>query len=427
MVIAHSRVRCLAFQEEVSFASSSLNWDQDIQAGTAFNQAVIEPNVEGLQQEKVPNENSVKRLMARQTGILGLKSKSTVSFNTYLHGSPTTAGDDTQAAEFELSILGKNAMGGQLRSYRKAVGVGSTTTSVTLADTTNLSEGMWHFYVDADTSKGDFGQITGISGATVTIRPGLSFTPASGDVAYACVSNYFDSDSLRDHTDVQHTTLGMYVKGENNEDSYQMRGVKLGMGINALEPGVPSMATWEGGVVSFDNSVEAVNVPALSGAVAGAAPLAVGTGDDSRFYFGPSSGTLVTTPQFSLEPVIGVTHQQVPGATGTEGVYHYIVADAPSEPALNVSLLYSSSFAEDYEALNEKSCLIQIGTAVAKAFCIYYPQLEYGSDPTRGEASNRLTNNLEFIAKESDLALTASITGDSLEALRSAISVVYVA
>ena len=363
MTIEHSRPRCMAFQEESTFASSSLNWDQDVQAGTAFNQAVIEPNVEGLQQTKVPNENSVKRAGAKQVGILGLKSDSTVSFNTYLHGNPANSADAAIATHFPLSLLAKNAMGGALLSTRQGITAGSTTTAVVMDAVTGIEIGMFGFFADASNSnKGDIRQITGIDGVTLTVRPGLSFTPASGDVMHACVSAYLDWDSLTDHTDANHTTLGMFIKGEDNEDSYQMRGVKLAMEINALEQGALSMATWEGGVVSFDNSVESVAVPALTGTVAGSAPLVIGTGDDISFYFGAKSGTLAETDVFSVEPAIGITHNQVRGPNGTEGTHHYNVADAPGESGLNISLFYSSSFAEDFEASNEKEALIQIGT-----------------------------------------------------------------
>lgn len=420
MVNAHSRPRQIAFTEESSFGEVQTDFDNN---GELF--LVLDPNVEGLKQEAVENNNSVTRPLGKHPMLRGLKSKGTFSFGMYLHGNPATAASGSQASNYHIAKLLQNAMGGQQRSYHYGLTAG-TTSSFEVADATGLEVGQWVWLHDQTTSKAHPRKITDVTGLVVSIKPPL-LTAASGsydgggDIAYAGINVYCDQDSLTDQADLQHKTAGFYIKGEDDDDSYAVRGGKLAATIAPLEPGAATMVTFEGMVADFDNS--GLSAPSMSGSVSGEAPLCVSTGDDTICLLGPHGGTLEEVIMFSAEPNIGITHQHVPNIGGIEGVAHYNLAAAPGETGLTIQTLYSSSYAEAFENDTRYEALIQVGTAPGKSFALYCPHLEMVEDPARSVSADKVASTLVFRAHE-DSADVSGLSGDSKQSILSPIEII---
>jgi hypothetical protein len=183
------------------------------------------------------------------------------------------------------------------------------------------------------------------------------------------------------------------------------------------------MVTFEGQAADFDNS--GLTAPDMTGSVSGEAPLVVSTGDDTRFYFGNHGATLSELHVFTVEPNVGISHQQVPDVGGTEGVAHYNVADAPGDTTLSITTPYSSSYAEDFEADTRKEALIQIGTQLSSSFAIYFPHLEYAEDPSRAVSADRVANTLVFRAHEMSGDVTA-LSGDTKQSILSPVEIILI-
>lgn len=429
MVIAAARQRRVAFSEESTFGTAPTSWDSAIDAGTAYKFFVVDPNVDGLKQEMLENNNSVSYAQQRHKHVLGLKSKSKFSFGAYLHGNSATAALDAQAAEFHISRLVKNSMSGQLRSYRKNVN-GGTTTSLTLTNATNITPGMWFFVAPTNGASGSFAQVTSGSGAVVQIRPPLPFVPTSGStVAYACVSCYIDEDSMYNNSDAQHTTLSMVFRGGDDEDIQQVVGTKLGLEIDGIEAGgVGILAKFDGMACNFSNSGITGSTCTLTGSTLGDAPRSTAGTAPTFVYFGNYSGTLSSIEtRGQIAPKLGTKWEQMMGANATAGLQgvHRFVAAGVWDAGLEMTVPYSSSYAVEVEALTEKSALVQIDNQVGRAFAMYFPRLEYDEDTARGVSQELISTPLKLRALDDDTAWP--VTGDSLYALRSKVQLVFVA
>jgi hypothetical protein len=420
MGIAHSAPRRVAVATESTFAAGpATDWSTN---GELF--LCIEPDVSGVAQGSVENENYRPRPMARWNRIMALKSEGSFSFSTYLTASGTHASETASATATTLSSLLKCAMGGRDLGY--AVGVASSSTNTVTVDTgegSNYEQGDFIFLIPTSSSDGQFYRVQSVSTDTLTLDRNVHATADNTGTIKAVIDVFFDQDALTKSDDANHTTLAFLFEGEDGEDNWDLRGCKVAASIDTIEAGQPVRVAFDGMHTTFLH--ETLSAEGLTGTYEGEGPLAVGTADDTLFLLADNGSSLASTVVHSLTPTIGVGWEKVTGPNGTEGVHGYI-ATGFDAVGMSCSVRFDDNYATDWRAQTEKHALLQVGTTQA-AIGFYWPRLEYAAEPSRGQGPGGvLVSELQFKALEDDGSIN-SLTGDSAQKWYSPMHILIVA
>lgn len=406
MGVAHSAPRRVAVCTEGTFAAGpDTDWSTD---GNLF--YCIEPDVSGVAQGSVDNENYRPRPAPIHSRILALKSEGTFSFSQYLTASGSTAAEQASASTTQLAENIRCAIGGRDLGY--CCGVASATSAALTVDTgegSNFEQGDWVLLsVDGTTY---FHRVESVSTDTLTLDRNVTGTVDASDRTYAVIDCFWDQDALTKSTDGNYITRAFLFEGEDAEDNYDLRGCKLSMSIEPFEAGQAPRISFEGMHTTFLH--ETLSAESLSGSYEGEAPLAIGTGSDTTVYMADVGSSLAEVVAHSFTPQVGISWEKVTGPNGTEGVHGYIATGFDS-CGLQMSLRYDDDYATAWRAGTKKHVLIQVGTG-SKAIGLYFPNLELSEEPKRGSGpGNVLVSELTFKALE-NTASAGSLTGDSLQ------------
>lgn len=408
-MVASAVPRTVSMFEETTFNTAPADWDA---SGEEIH--VMNLNLDGIQQEVIENTNHVQRPGESHLIIKGVKQHE-FSFDVYMHGSPSTpAAEDAQAVNIDLTTLLKAYAGGRKLGYAKGIASGTATNPVLDSSTNITADADAGFFYDTSAAKGYFRTIEADAASTLTLYGGdLPFTPDGGgaDVMNAVITAYPHWDALTDHADADHKTLGFSFQGKHVEDVYQCFGCKPNITLNELTPNTPSMLSAAIMGTSFLN--ETLTQDDLDETPTGEPGIVVGTGSDTLFYLGAKDGAYTTRECYSLTPRLGVTHTRLEGPCGQEGTHGYV--GARDDPGLTVVLPYDDDFATAFRAdpTTEYMALIQVGTALQKAWGIEFMRLELAENPIRTEVNGVTAVTLNFRALEYDG--TVAVTGDDLE------------
>jgi hypothetical protein len=408
---SHSAPREAAVFVESSLAEDQTNWDSN-----ATEIYILSPNVEGVSQQNIPNENIQPRRHAVHAMVRGLKSTATLTHGMYLHGNKTATAITNQAtSEIQDKIL-KSAWGGVDLGYADGLSGGSATVPDLDADSGTFVAGDWFFFYDDSAGSGEFGRGESLSTLSLTLLWGLEFTPAAADSACAVVDIYGNEDALNNHDDANHTTLGWLVQGEHAEDVYELKGCK---------PTVGDISITAGELVALDIAYKSVthdnagSAQTFTSTPSGSAPPVPGTGTTCKFKIADFGSTLLGADvdlrgTFTFRP--NVDHEQVMGPNGTEGVHGY-VATGLGEAQVECVIEYDNTYDTDWGAETKKHMMIQVGDQPGSAWALYFPRLEYMEKPVRVDEGGVTSVRLLFRCME-DTASVSGLTGDDIDKRR---------
>ena len=409
--IAHALPRKFVFVEESQDLDLGL---ASVDYSTGERLWVIAPDVSGVKQQHVANERIRERVLDLPQDIKTLKSGVEMPFQVYMHGSPSTAVEGAQAAitNYPLAKLIRCAIGGLYRGY--SIGIASGTASAPVVDSdTNIGIGDYLWAKDASTGEEHVYRVLAKPGANVlTLDRNLHFTPDAGgaDVFHAAIDFYVDQDAITHHDDAAHTLLAILVQGEHDDDVLSLRGCKLGMTINPINPGEPTRLSF-GSMVTSHEWIAAPSVPATIYGEAGSVP---GISDTyAAFVANAGSAMVATTLRGTVTPTVSISYEAVPGVGGTEGVLGY-VANGFEGIMLDVEALFNSQWFTDYNAGTDKTLLIEIGDqAGSMPWALHMPQGEIIEQPARAEGSGLAGLKIMLRGRENQ-ASPGALTGVGL-------------
>jgi hypothetical protein len=383
---------------------------------------VIEPDVSALDQQNIESENNRPRRTFVHDMIRSLKSGSEVPLGLYMTAAGATAAEAAQAVATPQSDIFKACLGG--RNLGWSIGFsGGTAAAPEIDADPGYVVGDPIFAYDDSTGTGEFYIIEAIVGTVLTLDRDLHFVPDPADVAHAVISIYLDEDALNDHDDVDHTTLGWLVQGEDTDDVYVIRGCKPSLEIEGITAGEPVKAAITNMVTDWAPAPAAVAFP---GPVSGIAPNVPGTGCDTIFRIAAIGSPLADVDaRGTITPNLGVSWEAVTGPNGCEGVHGY-VATGVGEGGPQVSVEYERAYQDGWFAETKYHMLTQVGATPSDAWGIYWPQLEYRVAPKRVAESEVTTHALDFRAQENPGSV-AGLTGNDINQRRSPVLIMIVA
>jgi hypothetical protein len=416
MSIAHALPRIFVFKEEaqdLDLGLASVDWS----TGTRI--YVIAPDVSGVKRQHVANERIRQRVLDIPQDIQTLKSGVEAPFQCYMHGSPDTAAEGAQAAitNYPLSSLIKCAIGGMARGY--SIGIASGTAAAPVVDSdTNIKIGDYLWAEDVSTGEEHVYRVLAKPGGNVlTLDRNLHFTPDPGgaDVFHAAIDFFFDDAAITHHDDADHTLLAILVQGEHTDDVLELRGCKLGMTINPINPGEPTRLSF-GTMITSHDWISAPTVPTTIYGEAGSVP---GISDTYKAYVADAGVAMTaTTLRGTVTPTVGISYEANPGVGGTEGVLGY-VATGFEGVMLEVEALFDAQWFTDYDAGTDKTLLIEIGNEWA----IHMPQGEIIEQPARSEGAG-LTGLKIMLRGRENQASVGALTGDDARKWRSPLHII---
>jgi hypothetical protein len=408
---AHAEPRDAAVRVETTLADTESDWDAN-----ATEILIIDPNVEGVDQDNIESKNIKQRLQSVHPMIRGLKSNSTFSHGMYMHAHGSSAAEAAAAtATIQHTIL-KAALAGQDLGYAAGLSGGDVTNPTIDADP-GFVAGDFGFYYDTDAGAGEFGLIDSISMTTLTQRWDLGFTPDGGgaDVLHAVIDIYPNEDGLVDHDDANHITLGWKVQGMNSEDVYELKGCKPALGEVSITAGEEVVLKFDYGVVDWTSSQSATT---FTSTYSGRAANIPGSGSTCSIKIGDFGSGLTEVDvrgTVTFRPNIG--HDKVMGPNGLEGVHGY-VGTGLGTAQIEIVVEYDNAYDTDWDnhvagTPTLKHLLIQIGDTPTTAWGIYFPRLEYFAKPKRADEGGVTSHRLVFRCME-DTASVSGLTGDDI-------------
>ena len=422
-MVAHALPRQIALFQETAFVTGGpSSWAND---STPF--YAIEPDVSGVAQVSLENENIRPRTRAKHQNILGLKNCE-FSFSAYMHGKPSNAAEGAAATAFHLSTLLKSALGGADLGYGIGIAdAGANPDEIEVDSDPGFAVGDFIFCHDTSATSGQFYRIVSIAAGppvVLTLDRDLHFTADAGgaDRAYAVIDCYIHQAAAAQHDHANHTTMQFQVQGEGTEDVWILKGVKPQLSIEGIAAGEPTKISCGCMVTTFDH--ETASKATFAAAPAGEAGNVPGVADTTLFLMathGDPLASVAALGSISVEP--GVGYDRVMGPNGYEGVHGHV--DNLNDTTLEVMVPFDDDYATEYRAQTEKHALIQVGTTVG-AWGVYFPQLEYAQEPARNDEGALTGSTLSFRGRENQDSIGA-LTGDNAEKFRSPFHILIVA
>lgn len=422
-MVAHALPKQIALFEETAFVSGGpASWAND---STPF--YCIEPDLSGIAQVSLENENIRPRTRATHQNILGLKNCE-FQFGMYMHGKPSNAAEGAAATAFHLSKLLKSALGGADLGFGVGVAdAGGSADEIEVDSDPGFAIGDFIFVHDTSAMNGQFYRITAIAAGppvVLTLDRDLHFTPDAGgaDRVYAVIDCYIHQAAAAQHDHANHTTMQYQVQGEGAEEVWILKGCKPSLTIESIEAGAPTKISFGNMVTVFDH--ELATKATFAAAPAGEAGNVAGVADSTLFLMANHGDPLVSVHArgaISVEP--GVAYDRVMGPNGYEGVHGHV--DNLGDTTLEVMVDFNDDYATEYRAQTEKHALLQIGNTVG-AWGMYWPQLEYSQEPARNDEQALSGSTLTFRGRENQDSIGA-LTGDNAEKFRSPFHILIVA
>ena len=387
---------------------------------------VIEPDVTGVTQARLDNENIRPTRLDMNDMIEGLKSDSTVSWSMYLTATGVSAAEAAQAVSTDQTTIYKSALGGERLCF--AIGFAGTGTAATpdLDADPGFIPGDWGFAYDASGGRGLFVR-TETTGASPTLLDPLDFTPDdAADVWHATIINYPDEGALNNWNDANHTTLATLIQGDATEDVYELLGVKPTMNIDSITAGELVRVTIEAGVTDYPDQMPAKQT--IAGTPTGIAPTTVATGTATTVRLADFGSALAAVDcRGSIDIELGISWERVQGPCGTEGNKGWF---ATIEAAtITMTLEYDDDFDDDFFTNPQpyQHIMIQVGDQPTNAWCIYFPKLEIMEKPTRVDEQGTTSIQVTWRAHTDPAAVGSGLTGDDLDRRRAPFVIVQAA
>jgi hypothetical protein len=409
---------------ESTFATPPADW-----TASGSNILLIEPDVSGVVESVVDNENIRPYALGVYDKIHTLRSEGTYSFASYVYSSTANAAEAGTAVAYPLTDLLHNAFGG--RDLGLAIGFAAGTAAAPEVDSeTGYVVGDWIFAFDASAGTGRFQRIIDLPGADVlTLDRDLAFTPGASDVAHAVIEVYLHELSLTQHTHAQHKTLSILVQGQADDDATDIAGSKLAATIEPITEGEPLRVSFEGTVTTFRS--EELQVESLTGTVYGEAGLVPGRGRTTTLELAPVGDPLAAQlVRGPITPTVGITWAADGSPAGVEGRNGH-VAEGFGETMIEISVDYSDTWATAFRAGTHYHLLVQVGNTPTGAMAIYYPNLEIAEEPVRVDVGGLSSCKIVFVAHmddhpDSQIDATA-LSGDNFYKATSPMQVLFVA
>lgn len=410
---SHAQPREASVFVESTLAEVQSDWGSN---GTPI--FVIEPDVSGVDQVNLDNENIQPRRTAVKRYIRGLKSGSTLSTSIYMHAAGASAAEAAAAAATIQTTIMRAAIGGRDLGYAIGLAGGSASAPELDADPGYVA-GDWVFAYDTSAGTGRFARIESIAAGppvVATLLEDLAFTPDAGgaDVLHAVIDMFVLEAALNDHDNADHITLGWKVQGEGSEDVYELRGCKPTLGDLAITAGEPVALPLAHKAVTWASTPSATTF----GASSGLAPNVPGTGSSCSIRiatFGSPMAEIDVRGTLTFKPAID--HDQVMGPNGVEGVHGY-VATGVGEAEVELIVEYDNAYDTDWDAETIKHMIVQIGNTPASAWGLYFPALEYKEKPKRVDEGGVTSHRIVFRCME-DTASVVGLTGTNISKRRS--------
>jgi len=422
-MVAHALPKQIALFQETAFVSGGpSSWAND---STAF--YAIDPDVSGIAQVSLENENIRPREYANHKMILGLRNTE-FQFGTYMHGSPANAAEAAAATAFHLSVLLKSALGGADLGY----GIGIASSEAELAAELEIDSdpgyAVGDFIFAGSVADGhQFYRIVSIAAGppvTLTLDRDKHWTPDTGgaDRAYSVIDCYIHQAASSQHDHANHTTMQYQMQGQGGDEVWILKGCKPSLSVEGIAPGEPTKLTFANMVTTFE--FEDASKATFAAAPVGEAGNVPGVADTTLFLMANKGSPLASVRSIgSISVTPGLGYDRVTGPNGFEGTHGHI--GNLGVPTLEVMVEFNKTYATEYRAQTEQHVLIQVGNTVG-AFGVYYPQCEYSQEPARSDEGGLSTATLAFRARENQDSIGA-LTGDNLEKFRSPFHILIVA
>lgn len=376
---------------------------------------VIDPDVSGVEEGVVDDENIRPLVLDPYDMIHTLRSGGSYSFSAYVHSHTVNAAEAATATSYPLTDMLLVALGG--RDLGNAIGFSGGTAAAPEVDAdTGYVIGDWLFCTDDTTGTGRFHRICALPGADVlTLDRDLAFTPASADVAHAVIMCYLHELSLTEHTHAQHKTLSIYLQGRATDDAMDISGSKLAANIEPITEGEPMKVSFEGTVTTFRS--EELERATLTGTIYGEQGVVPGRGRTTTLELAPVGDPLASQLiRGPITPTIGITWAADSSPAGLEGRNGH-VAEGFGECTIEISVDYSDEWAVAFRAGTHYHMLVQVGNTPSSAVGIYYPNLEIMSEPVRvdvgGLVSCKLMLKAHADTHPDSMIDTSGLSGDA--------------
>lgn len=420
-MVAHAIPRRFAHFVEAVFGTGPADWSAN---GT--NMYAIDIDVSSVAQAVEANENNRFSLHDRHANIRTLK-QTEFSFATYMHGSTTNAAEAAAATAYHLSVMLKSALGGQDLGYGIGFSGGSAAAPEIDSDP-GYQIGDWIWAYDDSAATGQFYKITNIVALVLTLDRDLHFTPAVADRAYSVINCFIDDAVTTNHSHADHTTMSFYAQGEEAEDTFAMYGCKPSVGFEAIESGMPSKLSWS--VLASKFAVDTITADTFTSVTTFGSPGTVPGVTDSTYV----KYATVASPMASIGNAVGgiqitpgVEYERVTGANGAvEGVHGHVDSDA-GPAAIELTIVpFDDAHNAAFRAGTKRHLLVGVGaTPSAYPWGVYFPNLEYASEPTRADEGAVTGSALSFRALMGPAS--GSLTGADERRFRSPMQVLLVA
>jgi hypothetical protein len=421
MAVAHALPRRFAYFEETTFGTGPADWSAN---GTSM--YVIEPDVSGVAQAIEENLNNRFTPRDFHAHIRTLKNTS-FTFGCYLHGKTTNAAEGAAATAYNLSTLLKAALGGQDLGYGIGFSGGSAAAPEIDSDP-GFAVGDWIWAYDDSATRGEFYRITAIDAGppiVLTLDRELHFTPAAADRAYSVINCYIDDTVTTQHDHADHETMSFCVQGDQTEDVYALYGCKPAVGFETIEAGQPSRLTFD--VMATTFAVETLTADDFSAVTTHGAPGTVpGLTDSTTVLMATVASPMadIGDVRGSIQITPGVTYERVTGPNGLEGVHGHV--DTLGDTTIELVIPFDDDHHTAFRAGTKKHLLVQVGdTPTAYPWGVYFPNLEYASEPARSDEGALTGVALSFRALRGPAS--GSLTGADERRFRSPMQVLLVA
>lgn len=411
---AHAMPREAAVKVEASFAETVSDYDAN---GTEI--YVINPDVSGVTQATVANENIRPRRLYEFDLIHALKSDATFSCEIYMHATGVNAAEAAAAADTIQAKILKSACGGHDLGACEGIASGTAAEPVVEAGKgASYVAGDWGAALDTSAGTVEFARIESIDADTLTLLWDLGFTPDAGgaDTFGAVITIYPNEDALSNHDDANHTTLGWLVQGEDSEDVYELRGCKPTLGAITITAGEPVKLQLAHKVVTYAEAPSAVT---FSSAPSGSAPNVPGTGSTTTVKLGAFGGALSSVDCYgAITFTPGIEHEKAGGGgpNGVEG-HHGYMASSVGPATLELIVPFDNAYHTAWAAKTKYHCMIQVGNTSTTAWGIYCARLEFAERPQRVDEGGVTGHRLLFRCLE-DTASVSGLTGDNIDKRR---------
>lgn len=429
MAVAHELPRKVAlFTETAFYTGGPADWSAN---GTYFFVTSVDDS--SVVQQTVPNENNRIRPLYTHDHIR-TRRNSQFPLETYLHANPTNAAEEAAATTFHLAEIAFAAMGGRDLGY--AAGVASSEAEdadeLEIDSDPGYVQGDWLYVKDAN-GTGQFYRTEAAVDAgppvTLTLDRDKHFTPDTGgaDTVRAVIDCYMHGYAATQHDHANHKTMQFLVQGDLPEDVKVHKGCKPAMNINPIAPGEPLKLTFDVSVTGFEGADEATAEDFGNANPVGEAPLVPGIGTTHKVWLADVGSPLAeVTTRGAITPELGITYTAVEGlgSGAPEGVAGYVL-DVTQDCTVEVMVNFDADYVTEFRAGQRKHMLIQIGDG-DDAVGIYYPSLEYASEPVRNGEGSLTSSALSFRAHE-NTASPGALTGDNLEKWRSRVHLLFTA